>query len=256
MKYICSLLAIMMVFGCKKSEPLRPISSITFVNAAIGTKTVKAYANDTLISWRILPTSDQANYCEWFTAGAWAGQNIIRSVVGEDTTINIFSPEKRYDFRTDGLKTLFFCGQKGSYEGVFIENDNHYYYTDSVLGIRFINLSPNCEPLNVSLAGSPDQWEVSQLAYKQYTPFKTYPARWNTPNMIFRFKNAAGTLLATDTIPHLVGAPPPGTINPYQFASLTFGSRKNITLVVKGLQGTTTGKDSLGVFPVTHYSYK
>jgi hypothetical protein len=47
---------------------------------------------------------------------------------------------------------------------------------DSLINIRFINLSPDVQPVNIRLQGSATN-EVSGLAYKSYTPFKAYPGK-------------------------------------------------------------------------------
>lgn len=53
-----------------------------------------------------------------------------------------------------------------SYEGIFIKNDTIVSHTDSVIGIRFINLSPNSTPLDITLLTSSAPNEVSSLDYK------------------------------------------------------------------------------------------
>lgn len=55
-----------------------------------------------------------------------------------------------------------------------------------------------------------------------------------------------GTLLASFTLPA-------SAVSPYTTATVAQARFKNVTLVIKGLVGTTTGTNAFGVFPVTHF---
>jgi hypothetical protein len=95
--------------------------------------------------------------------------------------------------------------------------ENIPYRTDTTAGIRFINLSPDSPPLNITLSTSPTVNEVSNLRYKQYTDFKSYPANYNS-SYIFQVRDTTGNLLKS-----------------YTLRASSFPLFANITLVIRGL---------------------
>jgi hypothetical protein len=58
----------------------------------------------------------------------------------------------------------------------FVEKDKILSDADSVINLRFINLSPDTNPIDVKLQGATTN-EATGLAYKGYTAFKAYPAK-------------------------------------------------------------------------------
>ncbi|HMI01781.1 MAG TPA: hypothetical protein VK541_04820 [Pedobacter sp.] len=248
-KIIIAILFISLwVQACKKNETIeKQISSFNVVNAAIDIASAKVYAADHLINWKPLPITDAVAFTRASFFGAYAGNNYIRSVSATDTTKVLFSSNNTEEFKPAAFNTLFLCGQNGAYEGVFIKDDQIVNYTDQVMGIRIINLSPNSTPVNITLSTTSTINETTGLAYKQITDFKTYPADATVVSMIFQIRNSTGTLLASYTLP----AKTP--VSPYTNISIAHARFKNVTLVIKGLIGTTTGANAFGVFPVSHY---
>ncbi len=234
--------------SCEKStDGLRPLSSFTVINATTDVTSAKAYASEKNIYWKNLPATDAAAQYRSAHLGAFASNNNVRAVSATDTTISLFSSVKAEEFKLAAFNTLFLCGNAGaSYDGIFIQKDNIVNHTDSVLGMRFINLSPNSSPVNITLSTSPTVNEATGLAYKQITDFKTYPALQSTSSMIFQLRDAGGTWLASYTLPVTPASP-------YTNVGIPWARFKNITLMVKGLQGTTSGTNAFGIFPVAHY---
>jgi hypothetical protein len=243
---IAIITASALLSSCKKEDSVRKISSYTIINATTDVVNARAYAAANTIFWNVLPATDAAAQYRSAQFGAWAGPNIIRAVSGADTSITLFSSSKAENFEEAKSSTLFLCGSTGAYEGIFINNDNIINRTDSVMGIRFINLSANSSPVNITLSTTPTVNEAAALAYKQITNFKTYPALQSTAAMIFQLRDAGGVLQASYTLPIT-------PVSPYTTVGIPYARFKSITLVVKGLQGTTSGTNAFGVFPVGHY---
>lgn len=115
-----------------------------------------------------------------------------------------------------------------------VKTEDHPPYhcsTDSTAGLRFINLSPNSNPISVNIQGDVNTKEVRNLVYKAFTEFKLYPANSNVIQYAFEIRDASSdNLLITFIYP----------ASPFQ----------NATIVLDGLNG---GPDnSLGVFIVNY----
>jgi hypothetical protein len=123
------------------------------------------------------------------------------------------------DLVPDGTYSLYLTGRSPNFESIFVKEDIPYH-TDSVAGVRFINLSPNSDPISVNITGNANGSEVASLAYKASTIFKKYPAKYSNLNYAFQVRNATtGALLASYTL-----------VTPRML---------NVTLALRGLVGTT-----------------
>ena len=142
--FIWILLLVAVSQSCKKIiDDLHPVSSFTVVNATTDITSAKVYASGNTLNWNSLPATEAVAQYRSVQLGVFAGNNLVKAVSATDTMINLFNMGKTEEFRKSGFSTLFLCGSSGSYDGVLINNDNIVNYTDSVIGIRFINLSPN-----------------------------------------------------------------------------------------------------------------
>ena len=122
-----------------------------------------------------------------------------------------------------GNYSLFLTGASPSAIDAILISENFKDYTDSVSGIRFINLSPGSGSISVDIQGSPNGSENTGLAYKAYSGFKQYPATVTALNagLTFEFRDSAsGNLLTT-----------------YTCTPVTF---HNLTLAVTGLENSAS----------------
>lgn len=243
-KIFMILLMGLVIQSCKKKESTPALASITVVNAAIDATGAKFYASEKRINWSAIPAGDVINFANFKHFGVFTGSKNVNAVISADTTKTLFSGTG--GFKEGGLNTLFLCGQIGNYEGIYLSNENLPNYTNEVIGIRFINLSPNSPALNVTLGTSSSVIEAAALAYKQQTIFKTYPVTVLNVPIVFQFRDAT-----TDNILGSYSLPV-APVSPYTTVSVGSARNKNVTLVVKGLVGGT-GANAFGVFPVAHY---
>jgi|GEM_PF-860406 len=145
--------------------------------------------------------------------------------------------------------SLFLSGNSpSSIDATLVEEKFSPYYTDSTIGVRLINLSPNSSSLHVTLASSSGASEFADVAYKQITAFKKYPLPSVIPagSVSFQIRDTGNTVLTTYTLP----------TNPYAGfpnISVNLSRNRNITLVVKGLAGTKSGSSALGVYAIADY---
>ncbi len=222
--------------ACKKSIeklPTPELSSLTVVNATIDAGPVKFNRYASGLSYAKL--RDSINYQSSLEYPVTSGNQPLAVVLSRDTTTQLyhniftFSPFKSYSLYTAGnlqnAKT-------------FLLEDNIPVHKDSTVGVRFINLSMDSNPVSINLQGnSAGQSEFSNLAYGQISPFKSYAADLtNNPNQNYTFEvrdMATGTLLNTFT--------------------WYFSAFRNNTLVITGLVNSTNYTDAFTVFQVNNY---
>lgn len=206
---IALLSAIFFIISCKKYEvETNSMTSLTMVNAVVSGVGMKlgglasTIANNSSAQLTLL-----------------AGSNDLYVWPVADSLHPYFSYPK---FVTQGGETytLFVCGQLGNTDGLIIK-ENLPYRTDSSAGIRFINLSPNSQPLNITLSTSPTINEVSDLKYKQYSEFKSYPGRYNIA-YTFQIRDASS-------------ASPAAPLATFSLAASAVPRFSNVTLVIRGL---------------------
>lgn len=122
---------------------------------------------------------------------------------------------------------------------------------DTVVNIRFVNLSPTSPPVDIHIMGSTTK-EATSLAYKHFTAFKSYPgtkAAFEASyygNLTFEIRRSSDQqLMAYGMIP----------INPAALSNLLF---RTVALVITGIydaDGTINPPDDqlLRVVPIIYY---
>lgn len=233
------LLSIAVVFNvsCKKSEiQSNHTATLVVTNSVIAGGNVKLNTND----------RDSARLYNAKTFGITAGSSLIKLYPTNNPNTPYFNSSLQT--QNGGIYSLFLSGQSPTFDAFFIRDNIPLYYTDSSLGIRVVNLSPNSTPLNITLASASTTNIFSGIAYKQLANFIKLPLRNPVPvgTVSFQVRDAANTLLSTYTLPATANSAYPGI-------SILNSRNRNITLVIKGLQGTTTGNDAFGIFPVANY---
>lgn len=231
------IIAIFIIFSlgmqaCKKDGPtFTPIASLNVANAVIGGRNIKLNSN----------VRD---------SGTLYGYKLFQVLAGE-TPITLYptnNPASPYYQETHaivngGIYSLFLAGNASAPEGIFTKDDIPPYSQDSIIRIRVVNCSVNSAPLNVTLASSPNANLFTNVAYKTVTTFSQIElkTRVTVGGNVFQVRNSSGTLLTSYTLPAT------GVVS---IASSRF---KNITLVVKGLSGATSGSDAFGIYAMANY---
>ena len=104
------------------------------------------------------------------------------------------------------------------------------------MNVRFVNLSPNSVPVKIKITNAVVN-EVDNLPYKSISDWKNYKATASSTTYSFQIRNAV-----TDAL-----------IFTYSFAANSTNRFKNVTLIIKGLQGTTSGTSAFRVFAVNYF---
>lgn len=240
---VASIWSLIFFCACVKNENLVkpvPISALTIVNASIGSSPVAADFNGDSIQW--FSDARTIGYGSSYEYSMPSGRIITTLYQMSDTMNGVYYGF--LDLEPAGIYSLFLCGQapqsgKIDMDTLFI-NDNPPYYSasDSVTGVRFVNLSFGSNPISVNIQGMQSQPIVKSLAYKSLTGFTAFPATATNPvtkKYIFEFRDASsGTLITT-----------------YSYSSIQ--RFKNVTIALKGLAGVTTGVSAQGAFLINNF---
>jgi hypothetical protein len=207
------LIIVISFSSCKKLTIETPEkAAFSIGNFVIGGQSVKTGS---------LPLSSINNSGEPPIYGLHVGEhNLYVWPLGD--SLHPYYTQPKFECKANEVYTLFLHGPVAAPEG-FIVKESIPYRTDSTAGIRFINLSPNSTPLNITLSTSTTVNEVSNLAYKDKTEFKSYPALYNsTYTFQVRAANNPNTVLTS-----------------FALAANAVPRFANITLVIRGMVGTT-----------------
>jgi len=226
MKKLLMLLTVMgvLLFACKKNAdlPASAVASLSFVNATIGSAPLATRFNDQTIIFSSLSAANKINYGASNLFSPIAGTNSISFIQATDTTHSLFAGT--LNLQTNGVYSLYLTGTTAQPDTLFFQEQLPVYkVTDSVAGIRFVNLSPGSTPVSVNIKGQTNGSEVSSLSYKGRTAFKAYQADHNIASYIFEFRNASsGALLATYTLSGVNNSTGTNTVaNTVRFHNLT-----------------------------------
>ena len=141
-------------------------------------------------------------------------------IVPESDSLNIIYSELLN--LSTGSYSLYLIGSSASEESILLADD-FKQFTDSIVGVRFVNLSPNASLLNIGITGEANN-TISGLGYKGISGYLEFPAKTADGSYTFEFKDSAGNVLATSTV------------NPLQNRNVS--TKRNLTLAVVGLDDT------------------
>jgi len=203
------------------------LASLNLINVSVILGPVKAKLTDKEGLYSLITAT--VPYNGYAVYGITASRSVPITVVSStDTTNTVFNSELKFN---DGdIYSLFLTGQIGNVETIMIK-ENIPAFSDSLCGVRFINLSYNSNPVNITLTTTPEVAEFSNLTYKQISDFKTYPALSTNVSYSFQVRDAVtSNLLASFTLP-----------------TPRF---RAVTLTLTGVAG---GSPALSVIRINHY---
>ncbi|WP_207515239.1 DUF4397 domain-containing protein [Longitalea luteola] len=171
-------------FSCKKSSRTNPpVASLMVVNAIVSGNSVRVGNNAIEI-----PNNGNSSL-------AISSNNLGLYVWPLGDSSHPYYNLSKFEISDRDAYSLYLCGYSTAVESILIKESNIPYFTDSVCGIRFMNLSPNSSALNITLSTSPTISEVSNLTYKQSSDFKVYPARATNGSYTFQVRNSVDSSL-------------------------------------------------------------
>ena len=234
-KYLM-LVGLLIFISCADDEDDFPMAaSLKIVNAVVdaGTLEVKDFdGNLTFFGSRTIGFGSNVR----FTLPINSSRDII--IVQAEDTLNTLLNEPIVLDEAGGIYSLFLTGDASNVETMLIR-DEYLNYQDSLVGLRFINLSPGSLPISVGIMGETENL-VSGLEYRNVSDFNQLDATTNSVPYTFEFKDSDGNVLITKTIDPL---PPFGTKSVFQ----------NLTLVMIGLPNLSGGSDNLSIAVINHF---
>jgi len=174
------------------------VAALTVVNTEPNSNPVVTLINSTSeIMW--FSNANSIGYGNFYEYSTTPGADTILAVQNNDDTLNINpkSADLLYysvqPLHSDGIYSLFLCGTDTSAPDYLFTTDSLPYHNpnDSVMGIRFVNLSAGSNPMAVNLEGLGTGSEVGNLPYKSITGFKNYACNSGVANYVFVFRDAA-----------------------------------------------------------------
>jgi len=228
-------LAALVISACQKTKYVPPPASVTVVHAMANETHSIASLFGAKQSLQYFSTMQKINRYASFLFSPVAGPTSIQVVPSTDTMFNILNIN--LTLLSGNMYTLFLAGDSTKPDTVLTTDNIPYYpFSDSVAGIRFINLVPDSKPVLVNLQGNDPTKvdEFTNIAYKQITAFKQYAATSSSPTS-YKFEirdQTSDSLLYTYTWSYPV--------------------LKNQTIVIAGSEvvGSPT---PISVFPVNNY---
>lgn len=214
--------SILILMACSEDDNDFPkVASVKVVNAINGVSSVIVKIGDNPITYST--TASKVGFGASKVYGLEAGTQSELQIVPESDSLDIIYSELLN--LGPSSHSLYLIGIAGSEENLLV-TDDFKQFTDSIVGVRFVNLSPNSSSLNIGISGEATN-TVSGLGYKDITDYLEFPAKAIDGPYAFEFKDAAGNILST----YSLNLFPPGfTVTP--------ATKRNLTLAVIGLDDT------------------
>lgn len=244
----------LIIASCRKTEIQAPgVASLTIINAVpeinelvpnfSGTETLPNYYYN---AKRILYNTFQPDY----QLSAYSGEQRL-VLYNYPDTLPKSTPvaDLTLSLPVGSISTLFITGTAARPDTLFTADQPPYYLlTDTVMGVRFINLSPGSQPISINIQGEAAGSGISSLPYKGVSEFKRYPATSNISSYTFEFRDqASGKLLAVflakDVNNNSSNADDP--VNKWR--------NRNCTLALLGLPDDGSGNSTQTVLLINNY---
>jgi hypothetical protein len=231
------IVALIMLSACKKEKAAVANADFRVVNAAVGVwvkvnpgrKTT--FAKETQISF----ASNRLYLLERIS--------LPFKVVNAADTLSKFYDETVS--LNSGIYSMFIVGQLPTIETIVKEESDFPFINfldripvkaDSVVNVRFLNLSPNSTPVKIKISTATGN-EIDNLPFKTIGSWRKYTAIAASTVYTFQVRDAA-----TDAL-----------LASFNLTANATNRFKNVSLIIKGLQGTTTGVNAFGVIAINHF---
>jgi hypothetical protein len=189
--------------GCIKSSAISGSASLNLINAldsstALVTNFQPLGSKGNFVQQlQYYATANQIPYGASWESGSYVGSVTLSLSDFSDTLHTLWSGT--LDLPDGSIHSLFISGDTSAIDTLLTTDIIPFYpISDSVAGVRFINLSKGSLSMSVNLQGNlPSQTEFANLAYRQISEFKQYMANSNASgSYTFEIRDqATGNLL-------------------------------------------------------------
>jgi hypothetical protein len=235
--------------ACQKTGSIpatpKPVS-LTVLNAIPGSNSIIPVLNSGSYNtyWIFANQIGYGNFTEYSPPG---GQDTT-FVVQVDDTLNVGPKSSNtlffgiLDLQPGSIYSLFLTGADTSSPDFLLTTDSipSYGPADSVMGIRFVNLSTGSNPISINLEDNSNGSEVTSLPYKEITSFKQYVNNSTIQDYLFvvRDVSTGDSLTQFDFLLSGFVNNGYGLIDPSTSQVLTF---KNVTIAIFGSEANGSG---------------
>ena len=187
--------------ACQKygKIPGAPLSSVTIVHAMpAGHAIVPVFGP---LPPTYYATRVRINYGSSLLFSPQVDSNALQIVPITDTVFTIF--QGKMNLVNGGIYTFFLAGDTTKPDTMWVK-DEIPVYSDSSVGVRFVNLAAGGKAISINLAGNDptSQTEISSLGYLHISSFKKYLANSSVTGNKYKFEihdQASGDSLTTYT---------------------------------------------------------
>ena len=235
-------LVTMLNTACKKSdENIKSIlSNILVVNTNVGIAGIKINITGKPIVYSASPQITYGTAAFYYTERATGAFNIVAAT---DTTKRLISDT--FNLKS-ALYTIYLFGTATEIDTLFKEEVTFPFIktdpgiipssADSVVNVRFVNLSIGSPALKIKISTSANN-EIDNLPYKGIGEWKRYNSKLTTTVYSFQIRRVDNDALVTT----------------YNFSATATNRFKSVSLVMRGIFGTTTGTTPFGVTPINYF---
>jgi len=242
---ILILTSLIILSGCIKTSTPPGTSALTIVNAIPNSNPLVTnfYGNtgsqiqnaDTL---QYYATALQIYYANWSELSSYSGKTSLSLPQISDTTTSLTN--LTLNLQIGGIYSLFITGSDTAHVDTLFTKDNIPYYPfsgDSLIGVRFINLSTGSLPILITLQSDSTHTPIANnISYKTVTSFQQLSANSNAlaNGYTFEIRDVASDSVIT-TVPFNTGTYP---------AMFPF---KSVTVCLIGQPGATAAVPQSGL---------
>ena len=236
------LLSFLILGSCKKNEIVSPaLGTVNIVNAIMDGGAVKVNYFGRSIDWNNYVGRTSAVDYGVAQVYSFTPGNRIKIVQSGDTSKVFF--DDIIGSKDRDIYSLYLGGTVSAPISISVKEDFPAFYNEMAIGIRVINLSPNSNPINITLSSSPAVNQFTGITYRMITEINKipYPSVFVVGSNEFQLRNMSGDLLGVCVLPD------------QGLLSVSTARHKILTLVIKGLQGTTSGPNAFSAFFVANF---
>jgi len=244
-KIFFSTTVLIFFVACIKTSTPPGTSALTIVNAIPNSNALVTnfYGNtgsqiamgDTL---QYYATALQIYYANWSELSSYSGKTSLSLPQISDTTTSLTN--LTLNLQIGGIYSLFITGSDTVHVDTLFTKDNIPYYPfsgDSLIGVRFINLSTGSLPVLITLQSDSMHTPIANnISYKTVTPFQQLSSNANAlaNGYTFEIRDGASDSVIT-TVPFSTGSYP---------AMFPF---KSVTICLIGQPGATAAVPQSGI---------
>ncbi|MEP1487436.1 MAG: hypothetical protein ABJK28_03300 [Algibacter sp.] len=190
--YILIIACTLSMVSCSGEDIFSTATTIKVVNLIKGEDDIIIKIGDTPINYTT--TEAKVAFEGYRNVSILEGVNKKIKIVKKSDTI---SPIYSEILNLKDIHSLYVFGNKNESDAFLIE-DQLKQYTDSIVGVRFINVSKLAGPIAVNIVGG--STVITGLDQESATDFIEFPATAADGSYTFEFKDTSGNLLNTVTL--------------------------------------------------------